>query len=607
MTATGEPDVTVLDRRLRLALLDRTGSDVRFVGLVDQALTSALQTGTAGLPHVLYLSLLRAGLSSPAPNGSEPGGQNPSDTGPSSRHRSETGPSVQVPSYTGPSVQGPSYTGPSGRHPDDTGPSGWHPSNTGPNGVGPRQAGLIGGGRGWRLLPFAPEGVPAPGDELEACLREIRAQWSAHTARHLYPTPAEWLQALLPPAPLAGNPYSLARLMRVFAVHLAPTDCGTAASLADLIEDPGEAAIAQGALVGAGLAAHDLDREERAWSRQRHLLTRMPSWSWPGGRDVHDRDVLAYLRPDHRARFDTAVGVLPFSTGLGHALLTGLPALSEVHRGAYACHRSAVYTEQRLCGRRPDPEAAAVHDEVRRDPMAAGPIVAAVVSANEQVLGAAELPVGDPVYRLYARITARTTRAHRLGADDLAPEPVPAVFDLRRLPAYAEIVRRNADTPIVAALAARVRAEAIARDDREALLILADAGYADPDPLLDEPTRPRRHREPFGGPGHAEPKRRPGHVEPKPSPGNEPEMSILLFRHRPDEAVRRVAAAVSADWTVAAAMLEHAAAELLALAGPRIAHDLHDAVVRAVACAAPPCAAPPTVVDGTHPPSGASA
>jgi hypothetical protein len=520
MAATSEPDVTVLDRRLRLSLLGRTGSDGRFIDLVDQALATALVTA-GDLPRVLYLSLLRAGLSGGSPS---------------------------------------------------------------------------------RALPFAPEGSPTPGDEQEAGLREIRARWTTHTRRHLHPTPAAWVQALLPPAPLSGNPHSLARLLRVFVGHLAPTDCGTAAALAALIEEPGEAAVAQCALVGAGLAAHDLDREAQAWARQRHLLTRMPSWSWPGGRDGHDRDVLAYLRPDHRARFDTAVGVLPFSTGLGHALLTDLPALGEAHRGAYACHGSAVYTEQRLCGRRPDPEAAAVHDEIRRDPLAAGPIVAAVASANEQVLGAAGLPVGDPVYRLSARITARTTRAHRLGADDLTPEPVPAVFDLRRLPAYAGIVRRNADTPIVAALAARVRAEATARDDREALLILADAGYADPDPLLDEPGPPR-HRQRPARPGRGEPHHRPtGNSHDGPHHGPPAELSVLFFRHRPAEAVRRVAAAARADWTVAAAMLEHAAAELLAVTGPRIAHDLHDAVVRAVACAAPPDAGPPAVVDGTYPP-----
>ncbi|WP_433795519.1 hypothetical protein [Actinoplanes sp. CA-252034] len=254
-----------------------------------------------------------------------------------------------------------------------------------------------------------------------------------------------------------------------------------------------------------------------------------------------------------------------------------------------------MYTEQRLCGRRPDPEAAAVHEEVRRSPEAAGPIVAAVVSANEQVLGAAAIPVADPVYRLHARITARTTRAHRLGADDLAPEPVPDGFDGRRLPAYAEIVRQNADTPIVAALAARVRAEATAHDDRETLLILADAGYADHGPLLDEPGPVRRRR--AGVPGRGEAAgRRPATGDEVPSA----EMSVLMFRHRSAEAVRQVSAAARTDWTVAAAMLEHGAAELLAVTGPRIARDLHDAVVRAADCAGPPGSAPPPVVDGAH-------
>jgi hypothetical protein len=250
MAATSEPDVTVLDRRLRLSLLDRTGSDDRFTGLVDQALATALATG-ADLPHVLYLSLLRAGLGS---------------------------------------------TG-------------------------------IGGGQGRRPLPFAPDGVRAPGDEQEACLREIRARWNAHTRRHLYPTPAAWLQALLPPAPLPGNPYSLARLLRVFAGHLAPTDCGTAASLAALIEDPGEAAVAQCALVGAGLAAHDLDLAGRA-GRARPRCPGLSASRSPGPVRHRGRGAAvlhgAGARPSHR----------PSGAGRGTSGGVCVSRFGRVHRAA---------------------------------------------------------------------------------------------------------------------------------------------------------------------------------------------------------------------------------------------------------------------------------
>ncbi|GIE32484.1 hypothetical protein Ait01nite_055290 [Actinoplanes italicus] len=457
-----------------------------------------------------------------------------------------------------------------------------------------------------RAAPFSPEGSPSPGTEHEPYLRELRARWTDHAGRHLYSTPAAWLHALLPPAPLPGNPHSLARLLRVFVTHLAPADCRAATSLAALIEDSGEAAVAQCALVQVALAAHDLDAEAQAWSRQRQLLTRMPAWSWPGGHTGHDRDVLAYLRPDHRARFDTAIGVLPFATGLGHALLTCLPALNDIYRDAYACHGSLEYTEHRLAGHRPAQAAAIVHEETRRNPAGsphvpglppAPPIVAAIVSADEQVLGGPELRIDDPVYRLYARISARTTRARRLGADDLTPEPAPADLDPKRLPAYAEMVRLNADSPIVAALAGRVRAEAAARNDHEALLILADAGYADPDQVLDSLDTPADLESPTAGEGPTGSDSPPAGDGPaKPYP----EWSALLFRHRPAEAVRRLSEAASQDWTIAAAMLEHAAAELLAAAGPRIAHDLHEAVVQAFVCATPPGTDPPAVVDGTH-------
>ena len=509
MNSPGEPGAPVLDRPLRLALRARFGSDGRFLRLVDQALAKALARG-GDLAEILHLSLLVARL---APDGTDRAG--------------------------------------SGRPP-----------------------------------PYCPAGAAGLGDEHESYLRELHVRWTAHVHRHLFTTPADMVRAVLPPAPLPGHPHSLARLLRTFVTLLAPTDRRTATALAALIEDPTEAVVADCALVAAAREAHDLEGEAHAWARQRHLLTRMPAWRWPGSRTEHDRGVLAYLRPDHRARFDTAVGVLPFAAELGSALVTGVPGLDAVYRGAYACHRSAAYTADRLAGRRPAPEAARAHDEARRDPVGAGPIVAAVISANEQILGVSEPAVDDPVYRLHARVTARTVRARRLSADDqrpghrppgrgrradLTPEPVPGPLDPARLPAYAEIVRRNADSPIVAALAGRVHADATAHGDHEALLILTDAGYADPGLPPDGPPA-----EPW------------------------PETSALLFRHHPEEAARRLSAAARSGWPRAAAMLEHAATELLASSGACIAGDLHDAVVRAVVCAAPPGADPPGVIDGAY-------
>ncbi|GAA0462354.1 hypothetical protein Aca07nite_25250 [Actinoplanes capillaceus] len=413
-----------------------------------------------------------------------------------------------------------------------------------------------------------------------------RSEHPADPRRHLFTTPADLPRALLPAPPHPGNPHSLARLLRVFVTHLAPTDRHTATALATLIEDPGEAAVANCALVRAAVRVHDLEGEAHAWSRLRHLITRMPSRSWPGGATSHDRDVLAYLRPDHRARFDTAIGILELAPDLGRALLAELPGLCAVYREAYACDASDRYTAQRLAGRRPDPALAHAHNTIRQTPSSSSAVAAAVVSANEQILGGPELPVADPVYRLHARITARTVRAHQLGADDLTPEPVPAPLDPARLPAYAGIVRHNADTPIVAALAGRVRAEATARDDRESLLILADAGYTDPLAVL-------------AGAAYATPQAVLAAAGPP-----VPELSTLLFRHRPAEAARHLSAAAVADWPTAAAVLEHAVTELLASAGPRIAHDLHRAVTSAFTCATPPGASPPSVIDGTYTDAG---
>ncbi|MEU4427734.1 hypothetical protein AB0F81_44525 [Actinoplanes sp. NPDC024001] len=358
-----------------------------------------------------------------------------------------------------------------------------------------------------------------------------------------------------------------------------------AAELAAAIEDRGEAAVAQAALVAAAIRDRDLDGEAHAWRRLRNLIVRMPRGHWHSGGPELDRSHLAYLRPDYRARFDTAIGVLPYQPDLGAALLTDLPALGMVFQLTFGCDSSHRYTAQRLAGRRPDPAAAQVHESLRRqspgalpDPVL-GAVVTATVSANEQMLGGAELSVEDPVYRLHARLTARTRRSALPGAGP--GEPVRAgSLDPERLAAYAEIVRRNAGSPVVAALAGQVLAAAAGRSD-EALLILAEAGYGDPRALLADllPRLPR--------------------MSPAARDDLLPELSVLLFRHDPPRALRFLSDAASQRWPVAAAILEHAAPELLAAAGPRIGHALHAAVVRAVDCCAPTGDDRPAVIDGT--------
>ena len=66
----------------------------------------------------------------------------------------------------------------------------------------------------------------------------------------------------IPPGPSSpGNPYSLARTLRVFATHLADRPGPLPAELAALIADHGEAAVAQAALVRAAVRERDLDGE----------------------------------------------------------------------------------------------------------------------------------------------------------------------------------------------------------------------------------------------------------------------------------------------------------------------------------------------------------
>ncbi|MBG0561212.1 AAA family ATPase [Actinoplanes aureus] len=427
-------------------------------------------------------------------------------------------------------------------------------------------------------------------------LRDVRIRWADRLRRRLLTDPADVIRAMTPGPSSAGNPYSLARVLRVFAAHLAAashtkpageriTDRAAAIELAAAIEDRGEAAIAQAALVAAAIRDHDLDGEAFAWRLLRNLIVRTPRGHWsPGGSEL-DRGHLAYLRPDYRARFETAIGVLPYQPDLGSALLTDLPALGVVFQLAIGCDASTRYTEQRLAGRRPDPAAAQVHESLRRQPPGAlpdpvlGAVVTAVVSANEQTLGGAGLDVDDPVYRLYALATARTRRAGLPGAG-----PGKAVgagpLDMERLPAYAEIVRRNAGSPVVAGLADQLLSAAAGRSD-EALLILAEAGYGDPHALLAD-LLPRL----------------PG-MSPAEQDDLLPELSVLLFRHDPARALRFLSDAAARSWPTAAAFLESAVTELPRTAElPTTARDLHAAVIRAVDCCTPSDQDRPEVVDG---------
>lgn len=483
-------------------------------------------------------------------------------------------------------------------------------------------------------LPFGvPEGKRS--GTHQSSLREVRTRWAGRLRRRLYTDPAEVVRALAPGPSSPGSPYSLARTLRVYAAELAgqeatpagqratpatatpakpagqqatpagqqatPTRPATqeatpstatpaertphrtiAAELAAAIEDRGEAAIAQAALVGAAIRDRDLDGEAFAWRRLRNLIVRMPRDRWVAGAAELDRSHLAYLRPDYRAQFETAIGVLPYQPDLGSALLTDLPALSMVFQLAFGCDASTRYTEQRLAGRRPDPAAAQVHESLRRQPPGAlpdpvlGAVVTATVSANEQMLGGAALTVEDPVYRLYAQATARARRARLTGTHGEALHA--GSLDAQRLPAYARIVSRNAGSPVVAALADQVMSAASGRCDDEALLILAEAGYGNPHALLTGSQKAGPH-------GVAD--------------DLLPELSVLLFRHDPGGALRLLSDAAFRRWPRAAAILEFAAAELLTVAGPRIAHDLHAAIVRAVDCCAPTDDDRPAVIDGT--------
>ncbi|GLY00616.1 hypothetical protein [Actinoplanes sp. NBRC 101535] len=447
----------------------------------------------------------------------------------------------------------------------------------------------------------------------------IENQWRRRIHRRLYTDPAHLLQSL-PPGPASiGTPHSLARTLRVYADRLSRTDPPRAAALAALIDDAGEAAVAQAALVSAAILARDPDGEQRAWQSLRHLIVRMPGQRWASAGPEADRDFLAYLRPDYRSRFDAAVSLLPYEADPGLAMLTDLPALSMVFQLAFAAGSSTLYTSQRLAGRDPDPSAAQIHDSVRRDPAGALPepvlaaVLAAVVSVNEQILGGAELDVPDPVYRLYARVTASATRAALTGRPGV-PVSV-GQLDGARLPAYAEIVRANAGSPVVTELAAAVLSVAggtgsaspgsggsgsdaphsggsgsgRASEDVEALLILAAAGYGDPGPLLDrvldDPKRgPFLHR-PLG-------QEIPDDLL--------PDLSVLLFRHDPGRALRFLSEATARGWAYPAAILEHVADELLEASGPEIGEALHAAVSRAVTCTALRDDDLPPVIDGVR-------
>jgi hypothetical protein len=79
-----------------------------------------------------------------------------------------------------------------------------------------------------------------------------------------------------------------------------------------------------------------------------------------------------------------------------------------------------------------------------------------------------------------------------------------------------------------------------------------------------------------------------------------PDLAVVLFRHAPRTALQLLSRWVGSRWKSAVAMLEYAASDLLADAGPQLGVELNRAVWAALDCCALRSGDVPDEVDGVR-------
>ncbi|MEU2540984.1 hypothetical protein [Streptomyces iakyrus] len=408
--------------------------------------------------------------------------------------------------------------------------------------------------------------------------------WQRLVEQRFYSDPSDVLRAMTPSTWSVGHPYSWARTIRCFAEAVAVRDLDRARTLVHALTDPGERVVGLAGLFGFAAAGTDRAAADRLWAEFGQAYAAIPRYEWnlPQQQD----GPLAYVRPDHRSRFEAAVRLLPWEADPAMALLgaDGTPYLLSTFHFAFGADASRRYAFDVMNGRQPYPPFAHTHRSLLRMPLDVhGPLLTGVMLApavvNERLATASGAPPAvesPPVLEdeLYAAYVDMALLGPKAGAARVRP-----LLDSPRLPAVAALVARTAEIhgagdPFVAALCADVVAAAErAEPAQHAVTLLqlarspATAGLVDAEELLERTLA--LSSSPWERVERDEVLR---------------ELFAILLGRSPGTALRLLYDRTADAWAMVTAMLENAVIPLLDALGQDAPLLLHRALRRAVAC-----------------------
>ena len=416
--------------------------------------------------------------------------------------------------------------------------------------------------------------------------------WRTLRDQRFYRDPAELMRAMTPDPEMLGTPYCLARTIRVFAESIADHDLQTATKLVHALSNSEERAIGTAALLKSATSRVMTESAGRLRAEFSQALDDMPRFDWLA--DNQDNFPFAYVRPDHRARFEAAIRLIPCD------LETGVRLLREADTGylEYAFNMSCLVYASFEYGRDVkrgtlDSPFKQVHEQMLAGPPATNVdqmvgIARSMTAFHEFLIApqrrrGAAVSIDDPVYAAL-RSLAESTDVRSVS--DAFIERVRDLLPGDRLPAAAGLVSFAAglwpDNDRIRQLAAEVITASEGREAQRAVTLLQLArspvlgSLVNPVDLLSE-TR------------HQSGNRLTREDKAETVIGLFP---ILIKLQPPTAALRLLHDSVAENWSTAMALLEQAASPLSDVLGASIANQLLDAIQRALACTSPDGTAP---------------
>ncbi|MFF3227144.1 hypothetical protein ACFYV7_30405 [Nocardia suismassiliense] len=436
--------------------------------------------------------------------------------------------------------------------------------------------------------------------------------WETRCRTRFYRSPGDVIRALTPGPGLVGNPYSWARTVRVLAQHIARHELPRAITLVDALADDAERVVGLATMFqfAASVAVDSSDETaNRLWAEFGTALNRMPRYEWlfDRGRDEIEASPFAYVRPDHRTRFDAACWLIPYEADSAMALLSesGARYLTDAFALVFGYQGSSGYMISTVRGRRPFPPYRQLHAAALSAPAARSEfdeplwsIGCAMAWVHEHLIisstGQPTLPapmpqISDPLYAAVVDLLFHppgrppdrdfTDRVRELMTGDR----LPAVAGLL---AFAATLRPPGDA-LLRELAMEVLVEARDRDPATRVVTLLQFAVSPTFGALVDPVDLLADTDGLD----PSPWERLVHNEVS------TQLFPLLLHRAPSFALRRLYAALRDNWASAMALLEHAAEPLLEAIGVDVVGVLHNEIRRAMACVSDDGTAP-ALVDG---------